>query len=205
MSVNKKPIEEELGVDLLYWDQVHDAFTFVQYKRLEKTNSADGSDRYEWAYRRKKEIEKQLALMPKGRENPKSAADWRAFDTPFWFKFVRGDAGRKLDGQTLKGMYVSADWLRLAMVDPTFKVGPRGGFRVTYQNAKYLGRNTFTQLISRGFIGTASTRSRAFQKVMLKGGSDRELIIAVKAEWQEDTETDSAIHPSDPSSTDFPF
>ncbi|WP_404286183.1 hypothetical protein [Glutamicibacter arilaitensis] len=29
MSVNKKPLEEELGIDLLYWDQVHDAFTFV--------------------------------------------------------------------------------------------------------------------------------------------------------------------------------
>ncbi|WP_265415396.1 hypothetical protein [Gulosibacter molinativorax] len=81
MSVNKKPIEEELGVDLLYWDQVHDAFTFVQYKRLERADSGDGHGTYEWVYRRRKEIEKQLDLMPKGRELPKMAADWRAFDT----------------------------------------------------------------------------------------------------------------------------
>ena len=205
MSVNKKPIEEELGVDLLYWDQPHDAFTFVQYKRLERVDSADGSGNYEWAYRRKNEIEKQLDLMPKGREIPKSAADWRAFETPFWFKFVRGDAGRRLDGQTLKGMYVSADWIRLAMTDSTFKVGPRQGFRVTYRNAKYLGRKAFTQLISRGFIGTASTRSKTFRKAMEKLGSDRELIIAIRTEWQDDTESEPAAARPDASSTKLPF
>ena len=197
MSVNKKPIEEELGVDLLYWDQVHDAFTFVQYKRLEKLDAHDGSGQYEWAYRRKGEIGKQLALMPGGREVPTDATDWRAFETPFWFKFVRGDAGRKLDGQTLKGMYVSADWLRLAMRDSTFKSGPKGGFRVTYDNAKYLGRGSFTQLIARGFIGTGSTRSKAFKKAMEKLGTDRELIIAIRTDWQKDDHDDPDDSQSD--------
>ncbi|MGO2664908.1 hypothetical protein [Microbacteriaceae] len=205
MSVNKKPIEEELGIDLLYWDQVHDAFTFVQYKRLERADSGDENGSYEWVYRRKNEIEKQLNLMPKGREVPKKAADWRAFDTPFWFKFVRGDAGRKLDGKTLKGMYVSADWMRLAMTDSTFKVGPRGGFRVTYKNTKYLLRGVFAQLISRGFIGTASTRSQAFRKAMQNLGADRELIIAIKTEWQEDTEREPAPVSSDAPSPALPF
>lgn len=186
MSVNKKPIEEELGVDLLYWDQVHDAFTFVQYKRLEKTVAHDATGQYEWAYRRKGEIEKQLALMPSGREAPISASDWRAFDTPFWFKFVRGDAARKLDEQALKGMYVSADWLRMAVTDSTFNVGPKGGFRVTYDNTKYLGRASFTQLVSRGFIGTGSTRSNSFKTAMDELGTDRELIIAIRTDWQKD-------------------
>lgn len=202
MSVNKKPIEEELGVDLLYWDQVHDAFTFVQYKRLERVDSGDGL--HEWVYRRKGEIEKQLDLMPKGREIPKTAADWRAFDTPFWFKFVRGDAGRKLDGQTLKGMYVPVDWMRLAMADSTFKVGPRGGFRVTFQNAKYLGRGAFAQLVSRGFVGTAGARSEAFREVIATHGADRELIVAIRSGWQQDTERGSEAVSSDPSTTTPP-
>ena len=142
--------------------------------------------------------------MPQGREAPKQAVDWRAFDTPFWFKFVRGDAGRKLDGKTLKGMYVSADWMRLAMIDSTFKAGPRGGFRVTYENTKYLGRGAFVQLVSRGFIGTASARSRAFRKAMEKLGSDRELIIAIKTEWQNDTESELAVS-LDTASARVPF
>lgn len=185
MSVNKKPIELELGVDLLYWDQIHDSFTFVQYKRLEKVPSHQPSGGSEWAYLRKAEIEKQLKLMPIGKSSPVIAADWRAFETPFWFKFVRGDAGSMLDGKTLKGMHVPADWLRFAMKEDTFKSGPKGGFRVTYDNSKYLGRSAFTQLIARGFIGTAGARSKTFKKVLQKS-KDRELIIAVRADWQKD-------------------
>lgn len=184
MSVNKKPIEVVLGVDLLYWDQAHDAFTFIQYKRLEKVSASEPSDGTEWAYLRKSEIEKQLKLMPGGRHSPAEAAHWRAFDTPFWFKFVYGDAAKMLDGMTLKGMYISADWLRLAMKEDTFKSGPKGGFRVTHKNAKYLTRTTFTDLISKGFVGTAGARSDAFKKVL--HSKDRELIIAVRTDWEKD-------------------
>lgn len=186
MSVNKKPIELELGVDLLYWDKIHDSFTFIQYKRLEKVTAHRPSGGSEWAYLRKSEIEKQLKLMPIGKGSPAKAAHWRAFQTPFWFKFVRGDAGSVLDGKTLKGMHIPADWLRLAIKEDTFKSGPRGGFRVTYDNAKYLGRTAFTQLISRGFVGTAGARSKAFKEVLQS--KDRELIIAVRTEWQKDEE-----------------
>lgn len=189
MSVNKKPIEEELGVDLLYWDLIHDAFTFVQYKRLESVTSSDG-DGLEWAYLRRREIEKQLELMPHGREKARNAADWRAFETPFWIKFVRGDAAATLDSQTLKGMYVPVDWMRLAMKDSTFNTGPRGGFRVTYKNSKYVGRKTFTELISRGFVGTASFRSEEFKKVMETFGENREVIIAIKTRWDGSPEAD---------------
>ncbi len=187
MSVNKKPLEEELGVDLLYWDELHDAFTFLQYKRLERIESPASDGGPEWAYRRKAELKKQLALMPKGRGLPKTAADWRAFDTPFWFKFVRGDAARKLDGKVLKGMYVPADWLRLAIDDSALQAGPRGGFRLTFSNTKYLGRSSFIQLLSRAFIGTAGARSKSFQKVMENLGTNRELIIAIRSEWQQPT------------------
>lgn len=186
MSVNKKPIEVVLGVDLLYWDQTHDAFTFIQYKRLEKVPADEPSDGTEWAYLRKAEIEKQLKLMPGGRHSPAEAAHWRAFDTPFWFKFVYGDAASMLDGMTLKGMYISADWLRFAMKEDTFKSGPKGGFRITHKNAKYLNRAPLTELISRGFVGTAGARSDAFKKVLQS--KDRELIIAVRTDWQTDEE-----------------
>ena len=198
MSVNKKPIELELGVDLLYWDQFHDSFTFIQYKRLEKVTSQGPSGGSEWVYTRRAEIQKQLKLMPTGQGSAAVANEWRAFGTPFWFKFVRGDAGSKLDDKTLKGMHVPADWLRLAMTDETLRSGPKGGFRVTYNNTKYLGRSAFTQLISRGFVGTAGARSKAFKKV-LKNSKDRELIIAVRTDWQQDDQAPNTANPADES------
>lgn len=185
MSVNKKPLEEELGIDLLYWDQVHDAFTFVQYKRLEKDDSGNGDLPYEWVYRRKSELTKQLELMPAGVEEVVSVEDWRAFGTPFWFKFVRGDAAEKLDEKSLKGMYVSADWLRRAIQDRALNTGKKGGFRVTYGNTKYVGRTTFAELVTRGFTGTGRGRTKAFMEVMADLGRDRELIVAIRTEWSK--------------------
>lgn len=185
-SVNKKPIEEELGVDLLYWDFDHDAFTFVQYKRLEAEVSSDPRQGKDWVYKRRGELVNQLGLMPKGRSEGAASSDWRAMRTPFWFKFVRGDAGARLDQKVLKGMYVPADWLRLAVEDGSLATGPRGGFRISYQNAKYLRRSAFVELVSRGFIGTTSSRSKQFKKVIASLGRDRELIIAVKQSWDSD-------------------
>lgn len=188
MSVNKKPLEEELGIDLLYWDQVHDAFTFIQYKRLEKDKTGKDDMPHEWVYLRKSELTKQLELMPAGIEEVVSIEDWRAFGTPFWFKFVRGDAAEKLDDKSLKGMYVSADWLRRAIQDDALNTGKRCGFRVTYDNTKYLGRTTFAELVTRGFTGTGRGRTKAFMKVMDSLGMDRELIVAIRTEWNK-TET----------------
>lgn len=186
MSVNKKPLEEELGIDLLYWDRVHDSFTFVQYKRLEREESRRADALNDWTYRRKGELAKQLNLMPAGIEKATTAEDWRAFGTPFWFKFVRGDAAAKLDEKSLKGMHVPAEWLRLAIAGDDLNSGPRGGFRVTYNNTKYIGRTTFAEIVSRGLTGTGGGRTEAFKKVIADLGVDRELIVAIREDWGND-------------------
>lgn len=186
MSVNKKPLEEELGIDLLYWDRVHDSFTFVQYKRLEREESRRADALNDWTYRRKGELVKQLNLMPAGIEKATTAEDWRAFGTPFWFKFVRGDAAAKLDEKSLKGMHVPAEWLRLAIAGDDLNSGPRGGFRVTYNNTKYIGRTTFAEIVSRGLTGTGGGRTEAFKKVIADLGVDRELIVAIREDWGND-------------------
>ena len=41
-NVNRRPLEHELGVDLLYWDLTANSYTLLQYKRLTKTGSAAG-------------------------------------------------------------------------------------------------------------------------------------------------------------------
>lgn len=186
VSVNKKPIEEVMGVDLYYWDLVHDAFTFVQYKRLERDSVTGEDGRVGWVYKKRRELQRQIDLMPAGEQQPRSSQEWRAFQTPFWFKFVRGDAGKHDDGKVLKGMYVPADWLRLALGDDSLMVGPRGGFRLGYDNARYLTRGPFVQLVARGFVGTVGQRTKRFQRVVKRLGRDRELIIAVREEWSED-------------------
>ena len=42
-NVNKKPLEVALGVDLVYFDTIHNVFTLVQYKRLDQESAPLGS------------------------------------------------------------------------------------------------------------------------------------------------------------------
>ncbi|MBD8540527.1 hypothetical protein [Frigoribacterium sp. CFBP 8751] len=204
VCVNKKPLEEEMGVDLFYWDKVNDVFTFVQYKRLEQANSSIGG-RYEWVYKRKAELIKQLRLMPRTSKDDTTSRDWRMTDSPFWFKFVRGDAAAKSDSRVLKGMYVPADWLRLAIEGDELRSGPRGGFRLTYDNAKYIGRGAFTHLVARGLLGTTSSKSISFKKVFKTLGKDRQVILAVKSEWAGQDATISKQPPAISTGIDDPF
>ena len=124
-------------------------------------------------------------------------------DSPFWFKFVRGDAARRLDDKVLKGMYVPADWLRLALADEALQGGQRGGFRLTYDNAKYVTRTMFIDLVKRGLSGTARKDSTNFKKVLKVMGKERQVIVAVKKEWSAGAEPlNAAAAPQDP---DAPF
>ncbi|MEU0963598.1 hypothetical protein ABZ328_29245 [Micromonospora aurantiaca] len=44
MNVNRKPLEQALGVDLVYYDEVAQIFTLVRYKRLvRRPASGDGA------------------------------------------------------------------------------------------------------------------------------------------------------------------
>lgn len=183
-NVNKKPFEIELGVDLVYWDKTNDAFTLVQYKRLEQVATNSGRYKNDWVYRRESELRKQLALMPSISVEPRDSRDWRMSESPFWFKFVKGDAGRADDELVLRGMYVPAEYLRLAIDDETLRTGPNGGFRLGYSNARYVTRQTFVELLRRGLIGTDSAHSKDLHKVLADlGKTGRQTLIAVKEKW----------------------
>ncbi|WJZ68414.1 hypothetical protein [Kocuria rosea] len=182
-NVNKKPFEVALGVDLIYWDTINNIFTLVQYKRLDPVQENGGVK--DWVYKNEAEIRRQLELMITPSSAVNSAADWR-MTSPYWFKFVRRDAARFQDTKLLKGIYVPADYLRLALDDGSLRTGPQGGFRVSYNNVKRLTRATFSELIRRGLIGTEATQSADLMSVIGDlGASGRSAIVAIKSQWQE--------------------
>lgn len=182
-NVNKKPMEVSLGVDLVYWDTENRAFTLIQYKRLEVHNEANSTK--EWIYTNRAEIEKQLGLMVYPSLNNENSSDWR-MTSPYWFKFVRRDAATRQDRRLLDGIYVPADYLRLAMKDGSLNAGPRGGFRITYDNTKRINKETFIDLVKRGLIGTVSQDYDELAEIMKNSGKDsKSRVIAIKRRWSE--------------------
>ena len=184
-NVNKKAVEVILGVDLIYWDTVHDVFTLVQYKRLERGPATSGQGEV-WMYTREGEIDAQLGLMPSLDLRPTVSADWRMTGSPFWFKFVRSDAASAQDGRLLGGMYVPAEYLRLAVRDGSLRTGPRGGFRITYDNTRHLDRESFVHLVKEGLIGTMEAQSEDLHRVIGDlTAAGRSVVVAVKSRWQK--------------------
>ncbi|MFI2297160.1 hypothetical protein [Isoptericola sp. NPDC019571] len=191
-NVNKKPFEIELGVDLVYWDKTNDTFTLIQYKRLERVSADPSASRFkhDWVYLREQELRKQLKLMPIFSSPATKSADWRLTPSPFWFKFVNGDAGRDNDKLVLTGMYVPAEYLRVAVDDSSLRSGPKGGFRLGYANTKYVTKQTFVELLRRGLIGTDSEHSRDLHVVIRDlSKTGRQTLIAVKEKWVREAAT----------------
>jgi len=179
-NVNRKPVEHLLGVDLLYWDQTVDSYTLLQYKRLTKVPKPASNDMPQtWRYTRRGELEQQLAKMERIDLTPAAdARDWRFVTSPFWFKFVRGDAFTPDDRDVLQGLYVPAEYLRIGMENDAF-TGPNGGFALYSGNARFINREPFVQLVRRHFTG--STRATGAQIAqLLNRNPDREVVVIAK-------------------------
>lgn len=181
LNVNRKPIEHVLGVDLVYWDETSSTFTLVQYKRLTRnTTIRRGREEPDWTFTRRDEVEAQLGLMQLPADNSGSSQDWRLSSSPFWFKFVRTKDFTAGDPQVLRGMYVSAEFLRIALKDQSLMTGPRGGFEISYANTRYIPRDTFVDLVRRGFLGTMATATSKVLEIIEALSDGREVILALR-------------------------
>jgi len=85
----------------------------------------------------------------------------------------------------LKGMYVPADYLRLALVDGSLRTGPHTGFEITYGNTRYLPREVFVELVRRGFAGTTQAGTHAVRQVAAERAQTHEVVLALKTPIDE--------------------
>ena len=181
LNVNRKPIEHALGVDLVYWDETNNTFTLLQYKRLTRNQTLrHGREQPDWTFTRRGEVEAQLGLMLLPTNNSASSQDWRLSSSPFWFKFVRTKDFTAGDPQVLRGMYVSAEFLRIALNDRSLMTGPRGGFEISYANTRYIPHDTFVDLVRRGFLGTMATATSKVFEIIESLSDGREVILALR-------------------------
>lgn len=183
INVNRKKLEHVHGVDLVYYDHVNDQATAVQYKRLEHTVVKNGSTQKDWVFRRKAELVKQLGLMKQDqRPAPTSTSEWRLSSSPSFFKFVRAEDFDPDGSSLLRGMYIPSDYLALGIDDGTFETGVRGGFQIGYNNARYLTRDTFVELVRRGWIGTRRTDKSSLAEMVAKMAEQHEVVLALRSQ-----------------------
>ncbi len=168
-NVNRTPVERTLGVDLVYYVERYGACLLVQYKRMEREGGPAGD---------------QLGYRPLGRSYRAEFARMRAASLAFaepadavgggmplpayrlhagacFFKLCPAEVIDPTSTDMLRGMYLPLDyWERL--VDSPAVAGPRGGIRVTFENAgRYFNNTLFVQLAQDGWVGSRVQHARA--------------------------------------------
>ncbi len=176
ITANRRPLEQVLGVDLIYVNASMRNVVMVQYKMLEPVSLEKKTD---WIFRPDAQFRKELARMRRfSVKGTRQLGEYRINDEIFYLKFVKRDA---VQGRAPIIMPM-AHFEQLEK-DPASK-GPRGGFRVSYEtlNRRYLRQDPFLGLVRSGYIGTYADRASAFTSLInriLRG--DKAIVAALQS------------------------
>ena len=175
-TANRLPLEEMLGVDLIYINETKGNIVMVQYKMLEEERQRDGFS--DWLFRPDSQFQKEVKRM-KLRPSQGAMMDYRLNSSPFFFKFVK----RRLLGSSPTSFLVSLDHLKQILESPEAR-GPRGAVRVSYDalDGTYLRQADMISLISSGYVGTHRTQTEALRTIIDRvSRGKRALVLA----WQK--------------------
>ncbi|MBK9748887.1 MAG: hypothetical protein IPO91_19195 [Chloroflexi bacterium] len=155
-NVNKQPLEETLGVDLIYYNYSYRAFVLVQYKRMERENGSgyryrpDDQFEIEIARMRAFELETTSLMRP-----PTSLTEYRLNNGAFYFKFHEDEIFDPVNASLIPGIHIPLDYWTLFEASEQAR-GPYKGKFVGYENVgRYLNNTDFEAIVKRGFVGSS--------------------------------------------------
>ena len=175
-TANRLPLEEMLGVDLIYINETRGNIVMVQYKMLEEESNRDRSSNWLFRPDRQFQVEVERMQIPASQE---AMMDYRMNSSPFFFKFVK----RRLLGSSPTSFLVSLDHLKKILASPEAQ-GPMGGVRVSYDSLEgtYLRQGDMISLISSGYVGTHRTQTEALATIIDEvSRGNRAVVLA----WQK--------------------
>lgn len=174
-TANKLPIEQMLGVDLIYINETKGNIIMVQYKMLEEWKQDDKS--HDWMFRPDKQFWDEISRMQLPAFQG-ALTDYRLSRNPFFFKFVK----RKIVDDSHQSFLVSLDHLNQILASPEVR-GPKDGIRLSYDalDGTYLREADMISLIRSGYVGTHRVETEALAMIISEvANGNRALVLA----WQ---------------------
>jgi hypothetical protein len=175
-TANRLPLEQLLGVDLIYFNVPLGSAAMVQYKMLTPQISKAGTR--DWIFRPDSHFADQLQTMERVRVRfGSSNKEYRLNDGIFYLKFVRRH-GKVRDGGTI----ISLDHYNQLSSDRRMR-GPRGGMRISWESlgGKYLRQTGFVDLVRSGYIGSLPDVTESLRVLTeITSKADRGLVAAIE-------------------------
>ena len=184
-NVNRTAVETSLGVDLLYWNEAFDAWSLVQYKSMERTNTHDEPSA---AYRPDASFDVELKRMQEFRSSQpdfwdvsNGPAAYRLCGDGFFFKMCSRVQLEVLSESLLPGMYFPRLFMEAALASSATK-GPRGGRLITFENIqRHISNTLFAELVRDGWVGTRCVSSAQVSSIVHHGLSSGQAIVLVRS------------------------
>ena len=178
---NHLALEEQLGADLLYFNETYRSFTLIQYKAMEPGDAASAvfrlpNDRLaEEIGRMRDHVDMLRGCQPNGH-----CEGYRLMENPFFLKLCPRVDFEPADTGLVKGMYLPLDYWDLLEADPRM-TGPRGGRLVSFDNVgRYFDNTSFIPLVANGWIGTTAEQSAMLRPIVRQLVAEgRSLTVAV--------------------------
>jgi hypothetical protein len=175
LNVNRLPLEEALGVDLVYYHETYNAFVLVQYKRMNREREMG------WIYRpdarHATEVERMHAI-PDVPPDPVDALNYRLNFGACYFKLCESVSFDPSTTSLLPGMYLPLAYMSAS--DAAAR-GPRGGAAYGYSTVpRHLNNSQFVELVQDGWVGSAGSVSdglREFVEARVEDG--RSVVFAI--------------------------
>ena len=189
LNCNRQPLEQTLGVDLIYYNHRFDSFVLVQYKRM-----TEGSHEPEYRphndpshgeeLRRMISAEKMLTALPTVSNHDTDS--FRLSGRSFYVKLCEAKTKGALDPGMVSGMYLPLGLWRRVLKSPAAR-GPRGGVVIRWGNCpRRFNNGEFTSLLRNGWIGSAAGQSKLLARIIEEVlGSGRMLVLAATSESPE--------------------
>ena len=180
---NRLPLEEQTGTDLIYFNETFQSFVMVQYKAMQK--GTDGRAEYRPSSDRNlaKEITRMNTLLAAIQACPANTAHdgFRLTENPFFLKLCSRLIFNPDDIGLVPGMYLPLDYWKLLVQSPGI-AGPRGGLRVTFENAgRHFDNSSFTAIVSKAWVGTTPSQSDVLREAIRQTlETGKAVVIAVK-------------------------
>ena len=175
-TANKLPLEQMLGVDLIYINETRGNVVMLQYKMLEEYEQ--DNDNRDWLFRPDQQLRDEIARM-RLPDFDGSLSDYRLSRNPFFFKFVK----RRVVDDRHQSFLVSLDHLNQILAAPEAN-GPRGGVRLSYEalDGTYLREADMLGLIRSGYIGTHKAETAALATIIQEAANGNKAVVLA---WQQ--------------------
>jgi hypothetical protein len=170
MYANRALIENNLGVDLIYYDHINHTYIFVQYKRL-----AENTRKYVYYPNSDKNLKKEIMLMENLESKlSKDQTDYRLNNQVFYFKFC--DERQNIYSKDLSsGFYLPKDYFLL--INELQKEEDKH-VNISYETVtRYLTNTVFIDLIKYGLIGTKVNDSNLVSNIIRELLSNNKSLI----------------------------